>query len=422
MSGVDLTMDDTAKRRDLRKMKLVAAGFLVFATAVYLFASWQETRGAGGWVGYVRTAAEAGMVGALADWFAVTALFRHPLRIPIPHTAIIPRKKDQLGASLGEFVGTNFLVPDVVVSKLHSVRVPERLGAWVAHPANAERITAEAAAVLRGAVAVLRDEDVQQVIDATIVRKLVDQQWGPPLGALLGQVLADGKHRKMVDLICDRAYDWVLVNHDTVVRVVSQQAPTWSPRFLDDMLADKLHREVLDFARAVRDDENHQMRKAVDKFLAEFAHDLQHDPATAARAEAVKQQILEHPEVQKLAASAWGTAKRMILDAVEDPASELRLRVRDGIIAWGGRLAGDDAVRSKVDGWLEDALRYVVRNYAKEITGVITDTVARWDAQETSRKIELQVGRDLQFIRINGTVVGSLAGLAIYGLSQLLFG
>jgi uncharacterized membrane-anchored protein YjiN (DUF445 family) len=188
------------------------------------------------------------------------------------------------------------------------------------------------------------------------------------------------------------------------------------------MLADKLHREVLDFARAVRDDENHQMRKAVDKFLAEFAHDLQHDPATAARAEAVKQQILEHPEVQKLAASAWGTAKRMILDAVEDPASELRLRVRDGIIAWGGRLAGDDAVRSKVDGWLEDALRYVVRNYAKEITGVITDTVARWDAQETSRKIELQVGRDLQFIRINGTVVGSLAGLAIYGLSQLLFG
>ncbi len=422
MSAVDLTLDEDTKRRDLRKMKTLATGFLVAATAVFLLARWQESVGAGGWVGYVRTAAEAGMVGALADWFAVTALFRHPLRIPIPHTAIIPHKKDQLGASLGDFVGVNFLAPDVVVAKLRTAQIPQRLGGWVAKPAIAERITAEAAVLLRGAVTVLRDEDVQQVIDATIVRKLVDQPWGPPLGALLGQVLADGKHHKMVDLVCDRAYDWVVANHDTVMRIVSQQAPTWSPRFLDDMLADKLHREVLDFARAVRDDQDHQMRKAVDKFMAEFAHDLQHDPATIARAEAVKQQILEHPDVQNLAASAWGTARTMLLDAIEDPSSELRVRARDAIASWGTRLAQDDAVRSKVDGWLEQALRYVVSNYAGEITGVITDTVARWDAEETSRKIELQVGRDLQFIRINGTVVGSLAGLVIYAVSQLLFG
>ena len=419
---MDLTLDDASKRRDLRKMKVLATGFLVFATVVYLLARWQESRGAGEWVGYLRSAAEAGMVGALADWFAVTALFRHPLRLPIPHTAIIPRKKDQLGANLGDFVGTNFLVPDAVVTKLQSAQVPQRLGGWLAQSANAERITAEAAVVLRGAVAVLSDEDVQQVIDATIVRKLVEQPWGPPLGALLGQLLVDGKHRRMVDLVCDRAYDWVLVNHETVVRVVSQQAPTWSPRFLDDMLADKLHREVLDFARAVRDDQGHPMRKAVDKFLAEFAHDLQHDPTTVARAEAVKQQILEHPDVQNLAASAWATAKRMIMEAADDPASELRRWAREGIISWGIRLAEDETISSKVDGWLAEALRHVVTNYAEEITGVITDTVARWDAEETSRKVELQVGRDLQFIRINGTVVGALAGLAIYAFAQLLFG
>ncbi len=419
---MDLTLDDASKRRDLRKMKVLATGFLVFATVVYLLARWQESRGAGEWVGYLRSAAEAGMVGALADWFAVTALFRHPLRLPIPHTAIIPRKKDQLGANLGDFVGTNFLVPEAVVAKLQSAQVPQRLGGWLAQSANAERITAEAAVVLRGAVAVLSDEDVQQLIDATIVRKLVEQPWGPPLGALLGQLLADGKHRRMVDLVCDRAYDWVLVNHETVVRVVSQQAPTWSPRFLDDMLADKLHREVLDFARAVRDDQGHPMRKAVDKFLAEFAHDLQHDPTTVARAEAVKQQILEHPDVQNLAASAWATAKRMIIEAADDPASELRRWARESIISWGIRLAEDETISSKVDGWLAEALRHVVTNYAEEITGVITDTVARWDAEETSRKVELQVGRDLQFIRINGTVVGALAGLAIYAFAQLLFG
>jgi len=418
---VDLTLDDASKRRGLRRMKAVATGFLALATAIYLVARWQEARGAGEWVSYVRASSEAGMVGAVADWFAVTALFRHPLRLPIPHTAIIPRKKDQLGASLGDFVGVNFLAPDVVVAKLRTAAVPRRVGRWVARPENAERITAEAAVLLRGAVTVLRDEDVQQLLDATIVRWLTDQPWGPPLGKLLGEVLADGKHRKLVDLVCERAYDWVLVNHDTVVRVVSQQAPTWSPRFLDDLLADRLHREVLDFALAVRDDPGHPMRKAVDTFLAEFAHDLQHDAETIARAEAVKQQVLEHPDVQNLVGSAWSTARRLILDAAEDPSSELRVQVQRWIVSWGTKLDDDDALRSKVDGWLEAALRHVVDNYADEITSIITDTVARWDAEETSRKIELQVGRDLQFIRINGTVVGALAGLVIYALSQLLF-
>ena len=418
---MDLTLDDASKRRGLRRMKAVATGFLALATAIYLVARWQESRGAGEWVSYVRAASEAGMVGAVADWFAVTALFRHPLRLPIPHTAIIPRKKDQLGASLGDFVGVNFLAPDVVVAKLRTAAVPRRVGRWVARPENAERITAEAAVLLRGAVTVLRDEDVQQLLDATIVRWLTDQPWGPPLGKLLGEVLADGKHRKLVDLVCERAYDWVLVNHDTVVRVVSQQAPTWSPRFLDDLLADRLHREVLDFALAVRDDPGHPMRKAVDTFLAEFAHDLQHDAETIARAEAVKQQVLEHPDVQNLVGSAWSTARRLILDAAEDPSSELRVQVQRWIVSWGTKLDDDDALRSKVDGWLEAALRHVVDNYADEITSIITDTVARWDAEETSRKIELQVGRDLQFIRINGTVVGALAGLVIYAVSQLLF-
>jgi uncharacterized membrane-anchored protein YjiN (DUF445 family) len=418
---VDLTLDDASKRHGLRRMKTVATGFLALATVVYLLARWQESRGAGDWVGYVRAASEAGMVGAIADWFAVTALFRHPLGLPIPHTAIIPRKKDQLGASLGEFVGVNFLAPDVVVGKLRAARVPQRLGRWVAQPENAARITAEAAVALKAAVTVLRDEDVQRLLDATIVRRITDLPWGPPLGKLLGEVLADGKHRKLVDLVCDRAYDWAIVNHDTVVRVVSQQAPTWSPRFLDDMLADRLHREVLDFARAVRDDQAHPLRTAIDRFLAEFAQDLQHDPETIARAEAVKAQVLEHPEVQNLAASAWGTARRMVLEAADDPSSELRRQAQGLIAGWGERLATDDAVRGKVDGWLESTLRYVVANYADEITSVITDTVARWDAAETSRKIELQVGRDLQFIRINGTVVGALAGLVIYAVAQALF-
>ncbi|MEV4646258.1 DUF445 domain-containing protein [Saccharopolyspora sp. NPDC049426] len=402
-------------------MKTVATAFLLVAVAVYFFARWQETAGAGAWVGYVRAAAEAGMVGALADWFAVTALFRRPLGLPIPHTAIIPTRKDTIGRSLGDFVGTNFLAENVVRDKLRSAGISRRVGLWLDDADHAERVTSELATAVRGAVQVLRDDDVQAIIEHGVVRKLVDQQWGPPLGRILGQVFTDGSHHKLVDLVCDRAYDWVRDNHETVLRVVSQRAPSWSPKFVDAMLADKIYAEVLSFAWAVRTDSEHPMRQAVDRFLVEFAHDLQHDEKTMAKAEQIKHQVLEHPEVQNLVSSAWGTAKKMLLDAAEDPSSELRVRVRDGLRSLGARLHTEPELREKVDGWLEGAVTYVVSNYRDELTALITDTVERWDAQETSRKIELQVGRDLQFIRINGTVVGALAGLAIYAISDLLF-
>jgi uncharacterized membrane-anchored protein YjiN (DUF445 family) len=419
MGGVaeQLTPAQEGKRRDLRRMKLVALGALVLAGVVYLVTT---LLGGAGWLGYVRAAAEASMVGALADWFAVTALFRRPLGLPIPHTAIIPTRKDTIGESLGDFVGTNFLAEDVVKDKLRRVGIADRLGGWIADSEHADRVTSELATVVRGAVAVLRDEDVQAVVEQAVVGRIVAQPWGPPLGKLLHRVFSDGTHHKLVDLICDRAYDWVRDNHDTMLRVVSDRAPSWSPRFVDGLLADKVYSEVLSFAWAVKNDVNHPMRLAVDKFLVEFSDDLQHDEQTMARAEVFKHQVLEHPEVRNLIGSAWGTAKRMLLDAAEDPSSELRVRVRDGLVSLGKRVQTDDQLRDKVDSWVENAAGYVVTHYSKEIVTLITDTVARWDAQETSRKIELQVGRDLQFIRINGTVVGALAGLVIYAITQLL--
>jgi uncharacterized membrane-anchored protein YjiN (DUF445 family) len=411
-------MNERAKQRALRRMKAVALGFLVGAAVVFVVARLNSD--AGPWVGYVQAMAEAGMVGALADWFAVTALFRHPLGLPIPHTAIIPRKKDALGENLSDFVGANFLAEDVVRDKLRRAEIAARLGRWLVQQDNAERLTAELATALRAAVTVLRDEDVQQVLENAVVKRLIEHQWGPPLGRLLGQLLEDGAHHKLVDLVVDRAYDWVRDNHGTVLRVVSQRAPSWSPKFVDGLIADKVYSEVLSFAWAVKSDQEHPMRKAVDSFLIEFARDLRSDPRTIERAEQVKQQVLAHPEVQSVLGSAWGTAKKMILAAAEDPSSELRLRVRDGLQSLGKRLVDDPELRSKVDTWLEDVAGYVASNYSAEITTLITDTIERWDAAETSRKVELQVGRDLQFIRINGTVVGALAGLVIYTVSQFL--
>lgn len=415
-------IDQATKERDLRRMKRFATGLLLVATVVFLLARWWEVSDGPTWIGYVRATAEAGMVGALADWFAVTALFRRPLGLPIPHTAIIPTKKDVLGDSLGDFVGENFLAEDVVRDKLARVEVSARVGAWVGQEANADRITAELATAARGVVTVLRDDDVQEVIEQVLVRELMEQPVGPPLGTVLQGVLADGAHHHLVDLVCDRAYDWVSANHDMVLRIVHDRAPSWSPRFVDGLIADRVYLEVQNFAWAVKTDPEHPLRIAIDTFLVEFATDLQHDLDTIERVERIKHQIVGHPDVQKFIGQAWATVKRLILDAAADPSSALRVRVRDGLVAFGTRLSGDAELRGKVDGWLADAAGYVVRHYRAEITTLITDTVSRWDAEETSRKVELQVGRDLQFIRINGTVVGALAGLMIYTVGQVAFG
>ncbi|RBO90688.1 uncharacterized membrane-anchored protein YjiN (DUF445 family) [Nocardia puris] len=415
-------VDEAAKRRDLFKMKAFATGLLAFATAVYLFCRWLESRGGGGdWVGYVRAASEAGMVGALADWFAVTALFRHPLGLPIPHTAIIRRKKDQLGASLGSFVGTNFLAPEVVSEKVRSAQVSLRIGRWMADPGHAARVAEESSTILRAVVGVLRDEDVEQIIDNTIVKRIAEPLWGPPIGRVLAELLADNRQLPLLDMLAERAHQWALGSQETIDRIVLRDAPQWAPKFVNILLSEKIYRELVEFTWKVRSNPEHEVRLAANRFLEEFAEDLQHDDAMIKKAERIKAQIMGREEITGMAEATWRAAKRLILESADDPNSTLRRKVGENVQQLGERLRDDPEMRDKVDGWLDRGVRYLVSNYAAEITTLVTDTVAKWDAEEASKKIELQVGRDLQFIRINGTVVGSLAGLVIYTISQLLF-
>ncbi|MFF7307856.1 DUF445 family protein [Streptomyces sp. NPDC008137] len=411
---------DQEKQRGVRRMKLTATGLLLFVAVVYVLAKWAQNSGAGPWAGYVAAASEAGMVGALADWFAVTALFRHPLGIPIPHTAIIPTKKDQLGVSLGEFVGENFLSEDVVRQRLRAVGIGSRLGAWLAVPEHADRVTAELSTALRGALTVLRDSDVQAVVGEAITRRANAQEIGPGIGKMLEKVVADGGHKRVVDLVVTRAHDWLVLHRDEVMNAVEGGAPGWTPKFVDKKVGERVYKELLRFATEMRDMPAHPARGALDRFLTDFATDLQSDTETRARVERLKGEVLGRGEVQDLIASAWTAVRSMIVAAAEDERSELRLRVRASLISLGSRMAAERKVQDKVDKWVEDAAVYVVTTYRKEITSLITDTVASWDAEHTTRKIEANIGRDLQFIRINGTVVGSLAGLLIYTVSHAL--
>ncbi len=413
---------DAARLRDLRRMKVVALSFLLGATVVFLLCRWAQADGlAPAWVGYVGAAAEAGMVGALADWFAVTALFKHPLGIPIPHTAIIKRKKDQLGEGLGTFVRENFLSPPVIETKLRDAQIAGRVGKWLSEPAHAERVAGEAATVLRVLIEMLRDDDVQDVIDRMIVRRIAEPHWGPPIGRVLGSLLAENRQEALIQLLADRAFQWSLNAGEVIQRVVERDSPSWSPRFVDHLVGDRIHRELMDFTDKVRRNPDHELRRSATRFLFEFADDLQHDQATIAKADAVKEQLMARDEVANAAATAWRTLKRLVLEGVDDPSSALRTRVAATAVQVGESLRDKAELRDKVDNWIVRGAQHLVGHYGVEITAIITETIERWDAAEASRRIELHVGRDLQFIRINGTVVGALAGLAIYTIAQLMF-
>ncbi|WPW29114.1 DUF445 domain-containing protein [Streptomyces atratus] len=414
------TAADEEKRRGVRRMKTTATGLLLLVALVYVLATWAKSAGVGGWPGFVAAAAEAGMVGALADWFAVTALFKRPLGLPIPHTAIIPTKKDQLGASLGSFVGENFLSGDVVRSRIHALGIGGRLGSWLAEPEHADRVTAELSTALRGALTVLRDSDVQAVVGEAITRRANAAEIAPGLGKMLEKIVADGGHRRMVDLICVRAHDWLVLHGDSVMDAVQGGAPGWTPRFVDKRVGERVYKELLRFITEMRDMPGHPARGSIDTFLTDFAADLQTDSDTRARVERLKSEILGRGEVQEVIASAWSSVRQMMIAAADDEQSELRLRARASLLTFGARLATDGRMQAKLEGWLEDAAVYVVTTYRAEITSLISDTVASWDADQTSKKIEAHIGRDLQFIRINGTVVGALAGLLIYTVSLAL--
>ncbi|GAB3271339.1 DUF445 domain-containing protein [Arthrobacter pigmenti] len=411
---------DVERAAALRRMKVVATSLLGVMALIFIvsFALQDEYP----WLQYVRAASEGGMVGALADWFAVTALFKHPMGLKIPHTAIIPRRKNAIGASLGEFVESNFLSEEVVRAKLANVGLAESAGRWLSKPANADRVATEGAAAIRGAMRILDDEAVQDVIESMVRKHLLDPPWGPPVGRMAARIFEDGHHHRLIDLLVDRAADWVAGNYDAVTHIVADRAPGWVPRFVDGLVGDKVYTEMYNFVLAVQADPNHEVRQAIDNYLKELAEDLQRDPKVIAQAENIKSQVLDDPRVRDLAGQTWLTIKRALLDAIDDPTSELWIKFTSAVRDFGRRLAEDVELAAKVNGWAGDGAGYLVRTYRHDIAAVITETVERWDAEETSQKIELQVGKDLQFIRINGTVVGALAGLLIFAIAHLLFG
>ena len=359
------------------------------------------------------------MVGGLADWFAVTALFRHPLRLPIPHTAIIPRKKDQIGESLADFVSDHFFTPEIIGERVSQARVPQRLGEWLAEPAHAHQIAGELSVAVGGMAALLHDDELRNVVANFADKRLREADVAPLLARVIDAICDSNQHQRALTSLLRGIVKFLEENRDVLRERLANESPAWVPEWVDERVFAKGYSLVQGFLADVILADDHAVRGAFDEQLRSFGQRLRTDPEQMARIEAAKLELLDHPSVRAYLTELWASVKSLLLEGAADPDSDLRRSVEQLAIRAGQAMRDDPAVIAKVDEAVQRMTAYVVAHYGDDLTEVISTTVERWDTADTSRRIELQIGRDLQFIRINGTVVGALAGVVIYSFSQL---
>jgi uncharacterized membrane-anchored protein YjiN (DUF445 family) len=399
-------------------MKFRATGLLVGATILFVITRVLEARWH--WIGYIRATAEASMVGGLADWFAVTALFRYPMGLRIPHTAIIPNRKDRIGRSLGNFVQNNFLSPSVISARLERAGVAQKVADWLSHPEHGELVGKHAAAAVTGVVQVLKDEEVQELIETSVIKRARATQVAPLVGRVLSLMTHGDRHQELLDAalkLVDRLVD---ENREGLRERIRQELPWWVPTPIDEKIYQKIINGVENTLDEVAKNPEHPLRHRYNEAMLEFIEKLRTSPEMIERGEHLKEELLEHPAVRGYSASLWGDLKASVLRHAADPGSEFRRRIAHTVTRFAESMRTDPELMAKVDGWIESAVLYFVEQYRGEVADLISSTVSAWDPEDTTRKIELQIGKDLQFIRINGTLVGGLAGLLIYTITQLL--
>ncbi|HMQ54233.1 MAG TPA: DUF445 domain-containing protein [Anaerolineae bacterium] len=406
------------RQEELGRMKLIATGLLVVATLIFAVASIFEEQAV--WIGFIRATAEAAMVGAIADWFAVTAIFRHPLGLKIPHTAIVPTRKDAIGRTLGRFVKNNFLSPEVISGRLKSMDATRQLARWLSDTNNSGLIANYLAVGLAGVVEVVKDEEVQGLIEQNIAGRLRSTKVAPILGEILSLVASGNRQQELLEGTLNLAASVLDDNRDVIKKKISEETPWWLPQNVDNVIYQKIVDAAHRTLQEVKLKPDHPLRAHFNDTLTKFIDDLKHSPDVLSKEEAFKEELLQNPVVREFSSSLWRDIKRALISGSDNPDSDVRKPIQHGIARFGKTVLENEDLLLKIDHWVYTAALYLVREYGHEVEHLIAQTIARWDAEETSNKIELQVGRDLQFIRINGTIVGGLVGFLIPAISFLL--
>jgi uncharacterized membrane-anchored protein YjiN (DUF445 family) len=409
--------DEATRQAQLDLMKRRATLLLIAASVLFVIARALQARFP--WLRIVVATAEAAMVGGLADWFAVTALFRHPLGIPIPHTAIVPAKKDRVGRTLGAFVQRNFLSREVIEHRLRSMQVGRRMAEWLASPANARTVSRSTAVALSSATQMMRDEDVQAVIDRSLAERVRTMRLAPLLGKVLGTMTEDNRHQDVLDEVIRLAARTVNDNADLIRERIEKETPWWIPHAVDNKIFKRVLAAIQKLLTELSADAQHPLRRRFDTSVGQFIERLNTSPELQAKVDAWKEDFLDNEAARRFSASLWQDGKEALARFAESPESDTPNAIETALTAFGEKALNDPELLAKLDEFAVDIAVFLVARYQDEVAELIATTVAAWDPELTSRRVELAIGRDLQFIRINGTIVGGLAGMVIYLISSL---
>ncbi|MFC4253788.1 DUF445 domain-containing protein [Croceibacterium xixiisoli] len=404
-----------------RRMRIVA-GLLLVAMAGLFFLARSQQHGHPAW-GFVLAFAEAAMVGGLADWFAVTALFRHPLGLPIPHTAIIPRNKDRIADSMAGFLRDNFFTPAVVARRMRPMNLARAVGDFLAEPGKATqgRIGVGAGELIAELLESLDPERLGNQVRAGLARQVEKIEIAPLLGNMLAAAIAEGRHRPLTD----SAIRWVALtleaNEQTVRTMIRDRANAllrWTG--LDDRLASSVVDGLYRMLAEVLVDPDHPLRANAEQALQKLAHNLQHDPETRAKVEAIKNDLLNNPAVAAWWMGVWERLRHALIDMARNPSDGLGGQVSAAVGELGRALRDDPALQLQINRFARRTAVGIATRHGAQIVSLVSETVRRWDARTVTSRIENAVGRDLQFIRINGTLVGGIVGVTIHVVDQWL--
>jgi uncharacterized membrane-anchored protein YjiN (DUF445 family) len=402
------------RRRRLAAARRRATALLGAVTVLFIVVTAVGAHGT--LLGYVQAGAEASMVGGVADWFAVTALFRRPLGLPIPHTALIVERKDQFAETLGRFVQENFLNAAVLTERISSARLVPRLAAWLADEGNAARLAGHVATLFVTAADGLRDEDVTQVLSAELARAADRVQVAPLAGRVLRLLIAGGHHAELFDSVLTGADRYLDEHHEEMSRVFEAEAPRWVPDALYRRAFERLFARLRERLAEMAANPDDDMRRQFEAWIAGLPDRLETSPELRERGEQIKRELLGSTAVRDWSASLWQQVKGTLRTQAADPDSELRRRLGEALAAAGRRLGSDARLADGLERAVESAAGALAERFHGDLADLVTGTIQRWDAAETSSQLELLLGHDLQYIRINGTVVGAMVGLALHAI------
>jgi uncharacterized membrane-anchored protein YjiN (DUF445 family) len=400
------------KAIQLRRMKRIPLLLLLLMAVLFTFTLHNPAT----WAAWVHAFAEAGMVGALADWFAVVALFRHPLGIPIPHTAIIPNRKNDIGESMSRFVADHFLEPAVVRKKLQNTNLAAFVVTWLKSEKGRRSIDELTVAVLQWALGALHEKRVRRFLSRLSSKQLANIALAPLLGNTLDWLVRGQRHQQILTQVL--RYTIVLVhdNRDAIRSKVKQESPWWLPGFVDDRILKKMLERIEHQLFEMALDQDHPLRDQFNQWVQNLAQDLKSNPEHRRLGDEFKEQLLANDELQDYLYGLWRELAKNIETDIEKPESVIREQVGQWLDGVAEELDDDPDMQAWVNAWLADTITLIVGRNSAQIASLISDTVRSWDGADMSRRVELAIGRDLQFIRINGTLVGGLVGLLIHAI------